>query len=210
MTETEKATGNDGRQTAGTELDASKDSESFENLIKEFDSKTGDQSQTADKSGAVLRALKPVIEYVQDDRAEKQQANVDKELSDAVDFVAKGEGLDKLPKPILRGLMEAYAVENKSFAQAFQNRGQAPSEWQAQLATGRTWAEGQMKDVVSGDTKGRDDLEAAKAAVAGTETNAASSDDNDLPSTSAMFNMSGAAWQTFKAEQRAKAANHGA
>ena len=189
-------------------MGASEDSESFDSLIQEFESKTGDQSQTVDKSGAVLRALKPVIEYVQDDRAEKQQATLNKDLGDAVDFVAKGKGLDKLPKPLLRGLMEAYAVENKSFAQAFQNRGPAPSEWQAQLETGRTWAEGQMKGLLSGDTKGRDDLEAAKAAVAGTETDAASSEpDDDRPSPAKMFAMSGSAWEAFKADERAKAAN---
>ena len=45
-TETEKATGNDDRQTAGAELGASEDSASFDSLIKEFESKTGDQSQT--------------------------------------------------------------------------------------------------------------------------------------------------------------------
>lgn len=201
---TDRATNGDGRQTAGTEAGASKDSGGFDALIQEFEAKTGD----SDKSGEVLKALKPVIDHVQAERVEKQEKALETELSSALDFVAKGEGLKEVPKPILRGLMEAYALEDKAFANAFQNRAQAPSEWESQLSKGRDWAQTQMKALIPDGTKKRDDLEAAKAAVAGTDNEVASSAaDDDLPSSATMFNMSGSAWRRFLDEQRVKAAN---
>lgn len=203
-TQTDQTTNGDGRQS-GAEPDA-KTSDTWESMIKDFETQTGNQDQSSAVSSAVLKALKPVVDYVETDRIEKQQAVLDGDLDKAMDFVAREETLSEVPKSLLRGLMEAYAAEDKGFARAFQNRSEAPGEWESQLEKGRSWAAEQVKALTK-DAKPKDDIAAAKAAVAGTQNEAASAPDDDQPSVATMVNMSGAEWEQFKMEQRVKAAN---
>lgn len=196
-TQTDQKTNGDGR-SGGSEPNA-QTSDDWESLVREFEAKTGD---TKDRSGDVLKALQPVIEHVQSERAEKQEKALEAELSTAIDFVKQGEGLKDLPNPILRGLLEAYAIEDKAFAKAFQNRGDSPAEWQSQLEKGRTWAAEQLKSLTK--TSKKDDLAAAKAAVAATETDddGGSEDEHDVAD---MINMNAGEWQQFLMKETVKA-----
>jgi hypothetical protein len=180
-------------------------STSFEALIKEFEAKTGDSAKP--KKSQVLNDFRELADYVRQDKTDKQQQALKKDIENAVDFVSKGDGQTKLPKTILRGMLEGYAAEDEAFAKAFQNRAERPTEWQAQLEKGRKWAADQVKGFTPKETKSRSDIEAAKAAVAGTENEAGSDDDDsNLPSPAEMFDMSGSEFKKLLNKERAKAA----
>ena len=198
MTEkTEQMTSGDGRQTAGAES-GSEDSASFDDLLTEFETKTKTKADSK-----VLKDFGELADYVRQDRAEKQQASVEKDIEAAVDYVAKD--LKGIPKDTLREWLEGHGARNKALSAAFQNRSSDPQAWNAELEKAKGRIAETLKILRGNERKPRDDLEAAKAAVAKTETEADDSDESDLPSVDEMFNMSGSDWRRFMDNQRVKA-----
>lgn len=192
-------TDGNGQAAPGTESGSQDSDKSFDDLISDFEAQTSKPKSKPQ----VLNDFKELAEYVREDRTAKQQAKLTEDLNSALDFVSKGDGLKEVPKSLLRGMMEAYAAEDRTFADAFQNRAERPAEWQAQLEKGRGWAQEQLKSL-SPKTKSRDDIAAAKAAVAGTDDNEAQGQDEG-PSVAEKFAMTDVEWRNYKLGRKAQA-----
>lgn len=141
--------------SAGADLDG---------LLKEFETPNpGTASPRADMS--VLKAIKPVIDYVDTEMKTKAKSALDEDIKKAVGFVKEDESAKALPDKLVRGFLEGHAVEDESFARAFQNRQADPSTWQAKLADARKALAEEIKSLPGNMVKS--DVEAARAAVAG-------------------------------------------
>lgn len=111
--------------------------------------------------------LKPVLDFVKTEMAAKQQKTLDDDLTAATESLKKHEGLGKVPDKLLRGLMEAHALDDPSFVKAFENRGQDPKGWETALSQGAEFAT-ELLGKIPKDGNIRSDVEAAAAAVDGT------------------------------------------
>lgn len=138
----------------------------LQTLLEEF---------TSANSAKDSKDLEPVIQFAKDEMDRKQKESLDGDIANAVDVI-KGadDSLKDVNPKLIQGLMEAYAREDKSFVKAFEQRGDNPKAWQDALVGGSKFAADLLGDIKGGD---RDDIEAAKAAVDGTSTEPASSDD---------------------------------
>lgn len=205
QTQTEKRTVDDSAPSGTPESAGSQESESLNSLLSEWETDTGSQSaaQPRDDFAKTVRGLKPVVDFARSEMDRKATEAAQKEVGDALSFVKEAEELKEVGDPVVRGLMEAFALEDKAFAAAFQNRGDNPEAWKQALGRSRDWAVEQIKGLPG--MKERNDLEAAEAAVAGTGNGNAPPDD-DLPSTAKMVNMNAREWRQFLMEQESKAA----
>ena len=121
------------------------------------------------------KELQPVIEFAKSEMTRKQQESLDGDIANAVEVIqGADDSLKEVNPKLIQGLMETYAREDKSFVEAFEKRGENPKAWQNALIEGSKFAVDLLSDLRGGD---RDDIEAAKAAVDGTSTDPASSDD---------------------------------
>lgn len=204
QTQTEKRTADDRSLPAGQESAGSQESESLNSLLSEWETDSGSQSaaQPRDDFAKTVRGLKPVVDFARSEMDRKASETAQQEVGEALSFVKEAEELKEVGDPVVRGLMEAFALEDKAFAKAFQNRGDNPEAWKQALGRSRDWAVDQIKGLPG--MKDRSDIEAAEAAVAGTGNGNAPSED-DLPSTAAMVNMTAREWRQFVMEQEAKA-----
>lgn len=183
-------TGAAGGSAAGTgDLDS---------LLSEFGAagKT-DKSPTAD----VLKQLAPVITFAQDELANRQAEGLKKDLQSAIGFVKEDEAIKDIPDKLVRGMLEAYAADNESFAQAFANRAKDQKAWQAKLAEARTSLSGEFKTLNGTNTVSSDVL-AARAAVTGAVSQPSGDQKHDA---AALFAMSDQDYQKVIAAEAAKA-----
>ncbi len=162
----------------------------LDSLLKEYESSPQSTAQaTTSDVGRVLSHLKPVVDYAKFSMEKDQKDAVDQDIAKAYEFIQEDEELKGLKTTHVRGFLEAYAVENPSFAKAFKERAQSPEAWKSALESGRDWLKGEFGGMSkSGVSSDLTDLEAAKAAVAGTTESAASKDDGPTPTE--MFAMS--------------------
>lgn len=155
-------------------------------------------------SGAsALQALKPVVEFAQQEMSQRQADRVTKDIDAAVEFISQPDDLKGLKKSTAIGLLEAYAREDPSFTQAFNKRQAAPQEWKAGLEKAREWVKSTVAELRGQQTDIRSDVEAAKAAVQGQSNRAAEEPQLDPVE---MFNMSDQEFEQIIAKERAKAA----
>jgi len=137
----------------------------LDSLLSEFKNATNNTKE-----------LDPVIEFAKGEMARKQQESLDGDIAKAVEVIQKADDALKGVNPkLIQGLMEAYAREDPGFAKAFEDRGKNPKGWEAALVEGSKFALDLLNDLPG--NKGRDDLEAAKAAVDGTSTDSTPKDD---------------------------------
>lgn len=183
----------------------SQESASLDNLIRGFEDQAGDKpAKPREDIAKALTGLKPVVDFAKSEMNRKSVEAVQEDVGSAISFMKESTELKDVGNPVVRGLMEAYAAENDGFAKAFQKRGDNPTAWKQALKEGRDWAVEQIKGIPGMNTA-RDDIEAAEAAVAGTDSTERAGADDDLPSTTDMMNMSGVEWQRFMSNQAAKA-----
>jgi hypothetical protein len=147
-----------------------------------------------------------MVKWVETQMEKEQKATFDTDVDAAVERMAEGEAFKGLPKTLVHDGIVALAFKNKAFDKAFENRVSDPTAWDvAQKAAGETLAE-RFKDLPRPEEEAapdnRDDIEAAKATVAGVQT-ASSKDDG--PSITDMIKMSDTAWRNLLDEEIAAA-----
>lgn len=130
-----------------------------------------DRAQQRPVAPQIPQELLPVIKFAETQMVEKVKAEIDKEVETAVNTITGQEEFKGVPKRIARGFLEAWALENPEFKQAYENRKSNAKAWDAALtAAGQGFAE-DMKGFGSKDSRVRSDVEAAKAAVRGVSNN---------------------------------------
>ena len=204
-THSESRTTGDGAPNSASEPVASKGSETLDDLLKEYEGNSSREPAAAEGKNDVVRVLKglqPLVKFAEGELNTKQTETLNKDVADAVSKVKSDvELLKDYPDKFIRGAMEAYAAEDPSFTKAFADRADNPAAWNEALDKGKVWMGNLAKEMPG--NKVRDDIEAAKAAVAGT-TDATAQSDDDGPSVAAMNSMSDVAWAAHMAEEIAK------
>jgi hypothetical protein len=140
--------------------------DNLETLIGDFEKETTEPKVL--DANKLLQGLKPVIDYVKDERAQKQANTVKEDIEGVMAKISEPEAVKNLPKRFVRGYLEAYAIENPKFKDAFDNRGRDPNGWEAAVTeVGKSLAEevGKMPG-----NQAKNDIVAAKAAVSGSGT----------------------------------------
>ena len=104
----------------------------LESLLSEYDESAGAPEPTPNAEiGKLAKTIQPVVDYVNEDRAQKQKAQFDTDVKDIVGFLSKGEGLKELPDKLKRGFLEVHAQDNAEFGLAFDNKAKNPKAWEA-------------------------------------------------------------------------------
>ena len=202
----------DGVQEDEAEASPSEATE-LESLLKEYegdtkttDSKTADiklpDTKTPDTTsnveiGKLAKAIKPVVDYVNEEKAQKQQERFKADVGEIIDFFSEVEELKGLPDKLKRGFLEAHAQEIPEFKTAFENRAKDSKAWNEARETARD-AFTELVSELPG-SKVRTDVEAALAAVDGKEADKPASEEG--PSTVKKINMSDYEWRQYKEEQ---------
>jgi hypothetical protein len=198
----------EGTQAGSSE--AQQGESALDQLLSEWEKQGSADTEATKPSGVsgatALKALKPVVDFAQQQMTEKQTEGVTKDIDAAVEFISEPDELKGLKSSTAIGLLEAYAREDPSFTEAFNSRKQSPQEWKAGLEKARDWVKTTVAELrgTEGSTSTRSDVEAAKAAVQG-QTNQAA--DDEQPDPTAMFKMSDDEFGEVLAKERAKAAN---
>ena len=179
----------------------SEDVSELESLISEYDETAGAPEPTPNAEiGKLTKAIQPVVDYVNADRAEKQQKQIKADVKDITGFFSEAEELKDIPDELKRGFIEAHAQDNADFGKAFDNKAENPKAWEAARETARD----KFTELVSklpGSTV-RTDVEAAKAAVDGTTETIPS---GEGPSPVQKMRMGPKEWRDYKEEQERQA-----
>ncbi|KKN09161.1 hypothetical protein LCGC14_1049440 [marine sediment metagenome] len=198
----------DGVQEDGTEASPSEAPE-LESLLKEYEGGTETPVTTEPKAETkpeptpnadisnFAKAVKPVVDYVNEVKAEKQQERFDADLKGIMTFFSEADELKELPDKLKRGFLEAHAQEDPDFKTAFENRAKNPKAWE----TARESARDAFTELVAElpNSQVRTDVEAAKAAVDGTSEDKPASEEG--PSPVKKMAMSDYEWRQYKEEQ---------
>ena len=154
----------DGGASPRTEA-GSAGTETLDALLNEF-GKAKDGTTPA----AVLKAVAPVIDYVNAEKAEKAHLKVANAVKEAVAFVKKADEAKDVPDDLVQGILEVRAGKDPSFKQAFERQFQDPQTWAAKLNEARSDAAKLLKGWGGEREDGSriaSDVAAAKAAVSG-------------------------------------------
>lgn len=152
-----------GSQKGGTEGKGTGTGPGLNELLAEFE-----RNQSAAKPSelnALLGAMKPIAEYAETSMRRDRETSLNNDVENAVKFMQEAEEAKALPKRMVRGYVEAYAIETPSFKEAFINRGTNPDGWQQALSKARESLVEEVKPLAGG--KIRSDVNAALASVAG-------------------------------------------
>lgn len=194
-TETTKSTDGAPNGAAGGSAAGTGD---LDSLLSEFGAAgTPDKSPTAD----VLKQLEPVIKFARTELETRQTEGLKKDLQSAIGFVKEDEAIKAYPDKLVRGMLEAYAAEDESFAQAFANRAKDQAAWQAKLAEARTSLSSEFK-TLNGSSTVSSDVLAARAAVTGAVSQPSGDQKHDA---TALFALSDQDYQKVIAAEAAKA-----
>jgi len=189
MTENTQRVGNNpGAQTPGASPSE------LENLVQEF----GDGSPDATPSAGILKDLRPVIDYARQELDRQSREKLDKTVDDTISFITSIDASKGWPKRLVRGFLEAYAIESPAFKKAFDEREQNTAGWNSALETARAAFIEDLKGVPGSSI--RSDLEAATAAVRGTSNQPAST---EAISAASLFAKSDREFEDFKLKHAA-------
>lgn len=167
----------------------------LDSLLGEFQAKP-QTTPTPD----VLKQLAPVISFAQTEMANRAEEGLKKDLAAAIGFVKEDEAVKGIPDKLVRGMLEVHAVEDPSFARAFENRAKDQKAWQAKLAEAKTAVVAELKGL-NPTSRVSSDVLAARASVAGQSSTPPDSAFDPV----AAFNMSDQAWKQHMDAEIAKA-----
>lgn len=177
-----------------TEKSAGESASDLETLIREF--RGGEPKDTP--SAGILKDLAPVIDYARQELGRQSKEKIDKTIDDTISFITSIDGSKGWPKRLVRGFLEAYAIESPEFKKAFDERDENAAGWNAALEKARTVFLEDLKGVPGSSV--RSDVEAATAAVRGTSAQGTQSP--EISATS-LFAMSDVDFEAFKRKQAA-------
>lgn len=130
--------------------------------LAEFDRATTRPTQ------GIPQELAPVIRFAESKMIEEVKATIDKEVESAISTLTADEAFKGTPKRLARGFLEAWAIENPEFKQAFEQRKSNPKGWEKALSDASTGFAEDMGKMPGNSV--RSDVEAARAAVRGTSS----------------------------------------
>ena len=169
----------------------------LESLLSEYDNGTETSKPMPNAEiGKFARAIQPVVDYVNQDRVQKQQEQINADLKGILDFFSEADELKDLPEKMKRGFLEVHAQETTEFKTAFENRAKDPKVWE----TAREAAREAFTEMVSElpGSKVRTDVAAALASVDGDVSVLSSSDGLSVVK---KMNMSDWEWKQYTEEQ---------
>lgn len=174
----------------------------FDAILREYTEGTKPETKAGDVS-KVLGELKPVIAFAQTELTKRHEDAQKADIDDAIKFVKEDEGIKDvdIPAKLIRGMLEAYALEDPSFADAFANRAKDKAGWQAKLADARKSVAGELK-ALNPAARVSSDVVAARAAVSG--ESATPPPREGEPSAEDMFRMSERDFQAYVAKSLAR------
>jgi len=176
-----------------SEVENSGDSD-LASLLSEYEEGTQPKAVTAPTPD--LSKLAPVIKFAEQAMAASQKETFEKDVNSAVDTLSEDEAFKALPKTITRRMLIGYSFDNPNFDKAFEQRSQNPRIWDAALKEARSALAEEVKSIPFASTD-RDDIEAAKAAVADGDT----IQPDTGPSPTEMAQMSDVEWANFVAKE---------
>lgn len=171
----------------------------LDGLLNEFNEEATPKPGQPDVAGLV-KGLEPLVRYVEEDKREKQAAQQQEVVDQAISFLKEEDALKEVDEEILHGSLLARYNKDEAFRSAHDNRGTDANAWSKAL-------EGARKSLVEkvsslpGNTV-RSDVEAATAAVRGSSEQQ-SSDDEGL-STEDLNKMSDAEFERHKRQVAAR------
>lgn len=189
MTQSDDKSQSDGQRKAGAEDRASGNAD-LDSLLSEFEEGTKPEPKKTQKR----ERPDEVTQFVREIMAERQRKQVDTDIGNAVEAVAKSEAFKGVPKNLVRRMLISHAYDNPAFDQAFQKRGEDPAGWQAAVSKASEELSADIQDLPKVDA--RDDVEAAKATVEGTSSG--KSESSDGPAVADLMNMSDAEFRRYK------------
>ena len=191
MTTAEKQNGADSPQKGAKA--PSQDSD-LETLLKGYD-----EAQPKLDTADILKKFEPVAKFAEKKMLEDEALELKAGIDSAVDFLLEPDEAKATPKKLVKGFLRDYAADNPEFAKAFTEQKQHPRVWSRELGSARD----AFLEEIKGLSKGNDraDVEAAKAAVKGSKTQAPVEDD---ATPAQMFAMSDQEWKAHVAQSLAK------
>ena len=135
--------------------------------------------------GKLAKALQPVVDYVNEEKAGKQQERLDADVGEIMDFFSEVKELKALPDKLKRGFLEVHAQDVPDFGKAFDNKAKNPKAWE----TARKAARDSLTEIASN--------------LPGSKRRSAGSDDGVSPAQK--MNMSDYEWRQYKDEQELRA-----
>lgn len=135
----------------------------------------------------------PVREFAEQELARRRTEEINKDIDGAIAFMTALPETKDMPKPLVRGFLEAHAIETAAFKKAWEIRHESQAAWNAAL-------EGARKAFVETvnalpQSKVKTDIAAAQAAVAGQSGTAQA---RPTKSPLEMARMSGTEFEDYK------------
>ena len=188
--------------------ETNKPDDKLDALLKEFEQ----DDKPAAKPGAkavqpaalqeLLKEFKPVAAFARGKMLEETRAGVQKDVDEAISALLEADETKGVPKRLVKGFLVDLYNEDQEFKAAFDNRTKNKSAWKGALAKAKDDLVEQVKTLPQ--NKVRSDVEAARAAVAGSKTNPSRESASD-PDASAMFAMSDQEWGKYLAKKSSEA-----
>lgn len=166
---------------------------SLDNLLKEFENSTAQP-----KAHDILQAVKPVLDYVNEERVVKEERQLEADISGAVKSCKTELKLaDEYPDRVIRGVLRDLAATSPEFEKAWLGRQQSPGEWSDKL---KTLAIPELKKIMEQATGGlsKNDVEAAMLSVRNVSHSPQNRQDQVTPNQ--MFRMSDRDWAAYMAD----------
>lgn len=161
--------------------------------LQEFEQ---DTSTPVPKPVAVADSTKEfseVVEYVREERLQKQNEMIEKAIGGAVDALLDDEVLKDFDRDLTEGFLHKRYVSDPEFKKAFDEHHQHPRVWKGALDKARNAFQEKVRPLLGDEL--RKDIENAAATVRGrSETRAPA----DGPSPQDMLNMSDQDFKTYK------------
>lgn len=110
--------------------------------------------------GKLAKAIKPVVDYVNQEKAGKQQERFDTDVKEIADFFSEVDGLKGLPEKLTRAFLEGHAQEDPNFNTAFNNKAKNPEAWKTARGKARDAFKGMVSELPN--SKGRTGARAAQ------------------------------------------------
>src|SRR3990167_1200130 len=123
MAQTEQQTQGNPPVNTGGQPSSSQGSD-FDKLLNEF------EQRKQPTPPEIPETLKPVVDYVNDQRHRQAKETYDKDVTEAIGFMREAEPFKAMKERLIRGALHDYARENKEFDEAFRNRQADPNAWQ--------------------------------------------------------------------------------
>lgn len=133
-------------------------------ILAEFEDKQNKpKEKPAEAGGRMERALDNIERFTEQQTVKENVSSI----NETVEYILDGDDV-KASSLVVKGMLNALADENPKINKAFQSRLEDPQAWEAT----KKWVKEKIAGELSDDSGISNDIEAAKASVAGQNTEA--------------------------------------